>query len=82
MLVLALAALAVTFTLHPGQVRTLQHAHPGDSVVCRGASDSIRATIKAPMPGATTFTNVWDRKLTLTLAPIKTGGVRASCLRR
>jgi hypothetical protein len=75
---LAVAIVASTFALQPGQTRTFTHAEPGDVVVCR----ELRASVPRPTKGAVTFQHTFDKRLALSLRPLRTGGVRATCERR
>jgi hypothetical protein len=77
---LAVAALAATFTLHAGQARVLDHARAGDIVVCRSATDVIRW--KATKRNVGTASLVWNKSLQLKITPKADGRVVASCARR
>jgi hypothetical protein len=58
------------YSLRAGQTRSFVHAQPGDSVVCVGRGDSIRLEVPAPGAGANDYKLGFDRKLSLTLAPL------------
>jgi hypothetical protein len=77
---LAVAALAATFTLHAGQAQVLPHARAGDIVVCKSATDVIRW--KATRRNVGTASWVWNKSLQLNITSKADGRLAASCARR
>jgi len=75
---LALAALATTFTLHLGQTRALPHLRVGDVVVCSGNADTIRRKVST-QDLRESATVVWDKKLGLEFTRQAGGRLTVSC---
>ena len=69
------------YSLHIGQTRTFGHLRPGDTVACLGRADTIGLKVPRPSVGAT-YSNTWDKRLTLTLGPASHGRATAHCSAR
>jgi hypothetical protein len=94
MIAIALAVSACTstavtkYSIRPGQTRSFVRAQPGDRVVCVGRGDSIRLAVPGQGAGANDYKLAFDRKLSLTLAPLnplspsRHGGTTARCKAR
>ena len=79
MSLIAVAAVVVTLTLHPGQTLHVARLHVGEVIACRTASDSIRW--KATVANLHTASVVWDKRLQLNITP-GGGKTNLSCQRR
>lgn len=57
------------YSIHVGQTRTIDRVRPGDTIGCLGHADSISLEVPSQSAGGNVYSNTWDKKLSLAIAP-------------